>query len=97
MWPDYESNPQPKGHGIDVLTVYQCKALLIHFLPRWLNLFVPYDILNKIMEISIKDVQPLVILVNVLFQLKLLVAANAGKFFIFINFIISSVRVNFIS
>jgi len=44
----------------------------------WLNLFVPYDILNKVMEISIKDVQPLVILVNVLFQLKLLVAANAG-------------------
>lgn len=30
------------------------------------------------MDISIKDVQPLVILVNVLFQLKLLVAANAG-------------------
>lgn len=44
----------------------------------WLNLFVPGDILNKLMSVSVGDVKPLEILVTVLAQLKLLVAANAG-------------------
>lgn len=44
----------------------------------WLNLFVPGDLLNKLMSVSIGDLKPLEILVTVLAQLKLLVAANAG-------------------
>jgi len=44
----------------------------------WLNLFVPGDLLNKLMSVSVADIKPLGLLVNVLAQLRLLVAANAG-------------------
>jgi hypothetical protein len=44
----------------------------------WLNLFVPGDILNKIMNVAVGDIKPLGLLVTVLAQLRLLVAANAG-------------------
>lgn len=44
----------------------------------WLNLFVPGDLLNKLMGVSIGDIKPLCLLVSVLAQVRLLVAANAG-------------------
>ena len=65
---------------LNTAATYKNQKQLREFLLRWLVLFVPYDIFNKILYFELGDIMPVFLLISLLTTLRQIISVDDGMY-----------------